>query len=82
MVQQANKQEIINSWEVVYFVDDPDREPYLVHDRLANGDCSLGLLDYPDCEQDFYTPRDIIRPFPTTEEELAAKEEIWKKLDL
>lgn len=81
MEAQVNKQEITNRLEVVYFVDDPDREPYLVHHD--KGDLvTLGLLDYPDCEQDFYVPRDVIRPFPTIEEELIAKEEIWKKMAL
>lgn len=77
----GNKQEILKSWRVMYYVDDPDRAPYLVHHDKGD-QMTLGLLDYPDCEQDFYTPRDIIRPFPTIEEELAAKEDIWKKMAL
>ena len=81
MEAQVSKEEVLKSWRVMYFVDDPDREPYLVHHD--KGDLvTLGLLDYPDCEQDFYTPRDVIRPFPTIEEELIAKEEIWKKMAL
>lgn len=77
----ANKQEILESWKVMYFVDDPNREPYLVHHDKGDS-VTLCLLDYPDCEQDFYVPRDVVRPFPTIEEELMAKEEIWLKMEL
>lgn len=81
MVQQVSKREILESWRVIYFVDDPDREPYLVHHDKGDS-VTLGLLDYPDCEQDFDTPRELLRPFPTKEEEEQAKEEIWKKMAL
>lgn len=81
MEAQVSKEEILERWRVMYFVDDPDREPYLVHHDKGD-QMTLGLLDYPDCEQDFYVPRDVIRPFPTIEEELMAKEEIWQKMAL
>lgn len=81
MDQQVNKQEILKSWRVVYYVDDPDREPYLVHHDKGD-QMTLGLFDHPDCEQDFYIPRELLRSFPTKEEEEQAKEEIWKKMEL
>ena len=65
---------------VVYFVDDMDREPYLIHYETENGDYVLGLKDYPDTEQDFETPRELVRRFPTKEEELMGKIKIAKKL--
>lgn len=66
---------------VVYFVDDMDREPYLIHYETENGDYVLGLKDYPDTEQDFETPRELVRRFPTKEEELMGKIKIAKKLN-
>ena len=65
---------------VVYFVDDMDREPYLIHYETENGDYVLGLKDYPDTEQDFETPRELVRRFPTKEEELMGKIKIAKKI--
>lgn len=66
---------------VVYYVDDADREPYLIHYETENGDYVLGLKDYPDTEQDFDTPRELVRRFPTREEEIMAKIKIAKKLN-
>lgn len=66
---------------VVYYVDDADREPYLIHYKTENGDYVLGLKDYPDTEQDFETPRELVRRFPTKEEELMGKIKIAKKLN-
>ena len=66
---------------VVYFVDDMDREPYLIHYETENGDYVLGLKDYPDTEQDFETPRELVRRFATKEEEVVAKIKIAKKLN-
>lgn len=66
---------------VVYYVDDVDREPYLIHYETENGDYVLGLKDYPDTEQDFETPRELVRRFPTKEEELMGKIKIAKKLN-
>ena len=63
---------------VVYYVDDVDREPYLIHYETENGDYVLGLKDYPDTEQDFETPRELVRRFPTKEEELMGKIKIAK----
>ena len=62
---------------VVYYVDDADREPYLIHYETNNGDYVLGLKDYPDTEQDFETPRELVRRFPT----IVAKIIIAKKLN-
>lgn len=66
---------------VVYYVDDADREPYLIHYETENGDFVLGLKDYPDTPQDFETPRELLRRFPTKEEEMEAKNIIIKKLE-
>lgn len=65
---------------VVYYVDDVDREPYLIHYETENGDYVLGLKNYPDTEQDFETPRELVRRFPTREEEIMAKIKIAKKI--
>ena len=46
---------------VVYYVDDMDREPYLIHYETNNGDYVLGIKDCPDTEQDFETPRELVR---------------------
>lgn len=67
---------------VVYYVDDMDREPYLIHYETNNGDYVLGIKDCPDTEQDFETPRELVRRFPTREEEMEAKSIIVKKLKL
>lgn len=66
---------------VVYYVDDMDREPYLIHYETDNGDYVLGLKDYPDTPQDFETPRELVRRFATKEEEVVAKIKIAKKLN-
>ena len=66
---------------VVYYVDDMDREPYLIHYETENGDYVLGLKNYPDTEQDFETPRELVRRFATKEEEVVAKIKIAKKLN-
>lgn len=74
--------EILDSMlKVVYFVDDENKEPYLVHCEVENGYCVLGLKDYPDTPQDFETPRELVRRFPTKEEELMGKIKIAKKLN-
>ena len=67
---------------VVYYVDDMDREPYLIHYETDNRDYVLGIKDCPDTEQDFETPRELVRRFPTREEEMEAKSIIVKKLKL
>lgn len=67
--------------KVVYFVDDENREPYLVHCEVEDGYCVLGLKDYPYTPQDFETPRELLRRFPTKEEEMEAKNIIIKKLE-
>ena len=75
--------EILDSMlKVVYFVDDENKEPYLVHCEVEGGYCVLGLKDYPDTPQDFETPRELLRSFPTKEEEMEAKSIIVKKLKL
>ena len=43
----------IKSGDLVYFYDDETKHPYLVHDVLGK-QVSLGLMEYPDVEQDYY----------------------------
>lgn len=74
--------ELTKNWQVKYFVDDMEREPYLVHYETNHGDYVLGLKDCPDTPQDFETPRELLRNFPTQEEEARAKIIIAKKLKL
>ena len=74
--------DIVKDWQVKYFVDDMEREPYLVHYETNHGDYVLGLKDYPDIPQDFETPRELLRNFPMQEEETRAKIIIAKKLKL
>jgi hypothetical protein len=39
--------------DLVYFYDDSDKHPYMVHDVFGK-QVSLGLMEYPDVEQDDY----------------------------
>jgi hypothetical protein len=43
----------IKSGTLVYFYDDETKHPYLVHDVFGK-QVSLGLMEYPDVEQDDY----------------------------
>lgn len=72
--------ELTREWVVVYFVDDVNKEPYLVKAVTDNGDYILGEKDCPDTPQEFETPRELVRRFPTVEEEVVAKILIAKKL--
>ena len=52
--------------DLVYYYDDITKFPYLVHE--VNGDkISLGLMEYPDIEQDDYNNIDDIRLFSKDE---------------
>lgn len=43
----------IKEGSLVYFYDDTTKHPYLVHEVFGNK-VSLGLMEYPDVEQDDY----------------------------
>ncbi len=58
--------------ELVYYYDDDTKHPYMIHNVLGNK-VSLGLTEYPDVEQDYYTDISDIRKF-TKSELLQAKE--------
>lgn len=58
--------------ELVYYADDDTKHPYLIHQVRGNL-VSLGLTDYPDTEQDYFTNISDIRKF-TKSELLQAKE--------
>lgn len=51
------------SGDVVYYKDDPDKNPYLVYDDSKDVEVSLTLQDYPDTEQDYYTKTNKIKKF-------------------
>ena len=58
--------------DLVYYYDDTTKFPYLVHE--VNGTkISLGLMEYPDIEQDDYNSISDVRLF-TTDELVKAKE--------
>ena len=56
--------ELTKNWQVKYFVDDMEREPYLVHYETNHGDYVLGLKDCPDTPQDFETPERTVEKLP------------------
>lgn len=59
--------------DLVYFYDDDTKHPYLVHDVFGN-QVSLGLMEYPDVEQDDYVPIGDLRKYKNNDELLVAKE--------
>jgi len=58
--------------ELVYMYDDDTKHPYIIHDVFGN-QVSLGLMEYPEVEQDDYADMLDIRKF-TKSELLQAKE--------
>lgn len=69
---------MIKVGSIVGYKDDTDRHPFLVHDVLDSGEVVLGLRDFPEVEQDFGTPQDILEEFGC--KELREKEEQIKSL--
>lgn len=66
--------------KIVYFKDEDPDDVYLVLEELEN-DYVLGLLEYPDIEMDFTTPKDVvIEVKKNTEEYKKAKQIILNKL--
>ena len=53
--------------KIVYFKDE-DSNVYLVLKELEN-DYILGLLEYPDIEMDFITPKDVVMEIQENTEE-------------
>jgi hypothetical protein len=65
--------------KLVYFKDE-DPNVYLVLEELEN-DYILGLLEYPDIEMDFTTPKDVVMEVKeNTEEYKKAKQIILNKI--
>ena len=65
---------------IVYFKDDDPDIAYLVLEELEN-DYILGLLEYPEIEMDFSTPKDVVTEIQeNTEEYEKAKQIILNKL--
>lgn len=65
---------------IVYFKDEDPDNVYLVLEELEN-DYILGLLEYPDIEMDFTTPKDVVTEIQeNTEEYKKAKQIILNKL--
>ena len=66
--------------KIVYFKDEDPDNVYLVLEELEN-DYILGLLEYPDIEMDFSTPKDVVTEIKKdTEEYKKAKQIILNKL--
>ena len=66
--------------KIVYFKDEDPDNVYLVLEELENS-YILGLLDYPEIEMDFSTPKDIVMEIKeNTEEYKKAKQIILNKL--
>ena len=66
--------------KIVYFKDEDPDDVYLVLEELEN-DYILGLLEYPDIEMDFTTPKDVVMEIKeNTEEYIKAKQIILNKL--
>jgi hypothetical protein len=58
--------------ELVYMYDDDTKHPYMIHDVFGK-QVSLGLMEYPDVEQDDYIDISDVRLF-SKDELLQAKE--------
>ena len=66
--------------KLVYFKDEDPDNAYLVLEELDDS-YILGLLEYPDIEMDFSTPKDVITEIQeNTEEYEKAKQIILNKL--
>lgn len=66
--------------KIVYFKDEDPDDVYLVLQELEDS-YILGLLEYPDIEMDFTTPKDVVTEIKeNTEEYKKAKQIILNKL--
>ena len=66
--------------KIVYFKDEDPDDVYLVLEELENS-YILGLLDYPEIEMDFSTPKDVVMEIKeNTEEYKKSKQIILNKL--
>ena len=66
--------------KIVYFKDEDPDNVYLVLEELENS-YILGLLEYPEIEMDFSTPKDVVIEIKeNTEEHKKAKQIILNKL--
>ena len=66
--------------KIVYFKDENPDDAYLVLEELEDS-YILGLLEYPEIEMDFTTPKDVVIEIQeNTEEYKKAKQIILNKL--
>lgn len=66
--------------KIVYFKDENPDDVYLVLEELEDS-YILGLLEYPEIEMDFSTPKDVVIEIKeNTEEYKKAKQIILNKL--
>ena len=66
--------------KIVYFKDENPDDAYLVLEELEDS-YILGLLDYPEIEMDFTTPKDVVTEIQeNTKEYKKAKQIILNKL--
>ena len=66
--------------KIVYFKDEYPDDVYLVLEELEDS-YILGLLEYPDIEMDFSTPKDVVIEIQgNTEEYEKAKQIILNKM--
>jgi len=64
---------------IVYYKDDSERLPHLVHYTLDNGDYILGLTEDPSTEQGWTTPKDVVMFFEG-EEKILKQQQLTDKL--
>ena len=57
---------VIKVGSLVYFYDDETKHPYLVHEVFGK-QVSLGLMEYPDVEQDDYVDMRDVKLFEKSE---------------
>ena len=66
--------------KIVYFKDEDPDNVYLVLEELEDS-YILGLIDYPEIEMDFVTPKEVVTEIQeNTEEYKKAKQIILNKL--
>jgi hypothetical protein len=71
---KSHKLKDMNTDSIVYYKDDVNKHPFLVHAVLDNNQVILGLAEYPDVEQDFSTPIDILSEFEGEEKTAKARQ--------
>ena len=62
--------------KIVYFKDENPNDVYLVLKELENS-YILGLLDYPEVEMDFSTPKDVVVEIQENTEEYKKQNKLY-----